>query len=285
MGNLSSPKLVKEIINKYGFHFNKGLGQNFLIDGNILHQIINASEIDRSTGVIEIGPGIGVLTQEIAEKAGKVIAIELDSHLIPILKETLSDYDNVKIINDNALKVDMKRIINDEFKNMQVKVVANLPYYITTPIVMKLLEDRLNIHSMVIMVQKEVADRMVAKPGGKNYGALSVAVQYFTQPRIVTVVQPHSFIPQPKVSSTVIKLDLLDQPLVKVENEERFFKVVKAAFGQRRKTLVNAITNSKDFKITKEELKEILIRLSINENQRGETLSIMQFAALSDAIF
>jgi len=285
MGNLSSPKLVKEIINKYGFHFNKGLGQNFLIDGNILHQIINASEIDRSTGVIEIGPGIGVLTQEIAEKAGKVVAIELDSHLIPILKETLSDYDNVKIINDNALKVDMKRIINDEFKNMQVKVVANLPYYITTPIVMKLLEDRLNIHSMVIMVQKEVADRMVAKPGGKNYGALSVAVQYFTQPRIVTVVQPHSFIPQPKVSSTVIKLDLLDQPLVKVENEERFFKVVKAAFGQRRKTLVNAITNSKDFKITKEELKEILIRLSINENQRGETLSIMQFAALSDAIF
>jgi len=285
MGNLSSPKLVKEIINKYGFHFNKGLGQNFLIDGNILHQIINASEIDRSTGVIEIGPGIGVLTQEIAEKAGKVIAIELDSHLIPILKETLSDYDNVKIINDNALKVDMKRIINDEFKNMQVKVVANLPYYITTPIVMKLLEDRLNIHSMVIMVQKEVADRMVAKPGGKNYGALSVAVQYFTQPRIVTVVQPHSFIPQPKVSSAVIKLDLLDQPLVKVENEERFFKVVKAAFGQRRKTLVNAITNSKDFKITKEELKEILIRLSINENQRGETLSIMQFAALSDAIF
>jgi len=285
MGNLSSPKLVKEIINKYGFHFNKGLGQNFLIDGNILHQIINASEIDRSTGVIEIGPGIGVLTQEIAEKAGKVVAIELDSHLIPILKETLSDYDNVKIINDNALKVDMKRIINDEFKNMQVKVVANLPYYITTPIVMKLLEDRLNIHSMVIMVQKEVADRMVAKPGGKNYGALSVAVQYFTQPRIVTVVQPHSFIPQPKVSSAVIKLDLLDQPLVKVENEERFFKVVKAAFGQRRKTLVNAITNSKDFKITKEELKEILIRLSINENQRGETLSIMQFAALSDAIF
>jgi len=276
---------VKEIINKYGFHFNKGLGQNFLIDGNILHQIINASEIDRSTGVIEIGPGIGVLTQEIAEKAGKVVAIELDSHLIPILKETLSDYDNVKIINDNALKVDMKRIINDEFKNMQVKVVANLPYYITTPIVMKLLEDRLNIHSMVIMVQKEVADRMVAKPGGKNYGALSVAVQYFTQPRIVTVVQPHSFIPQPKVSSAVIKLDLLDQPLVKVENEERFFKVVKAAFGQRRKTLVNAITNSKDFKITKEELKEILIRLSINENQRGETLSIMQFAALSDAIF
>jgi len=285
MYNLSSPKVLKEIINKYGFRFNKNLGQNFLIDNNVLDKIIHAAEIDRDTGVIEIGPGIGVLTQQLAEKARKVIAIELDSHLIPVLNETLSANDNVRVINNDALRVDVQQIINDEFKDMKVKVVANLPYYITTPIVMSLLEKKLKISSIVVMVQKEVAERMVARPGSKDYGALSVAVQYYTNPHIITVVDPHCFIPQPKVSSVVIKLDILENPSVVVEDEEKFFKVVKAAFGQRRKTLVNALFNSGAFKMTKEEIKAVLKNIDVDENQRGESLSILQFAKLSDAIF
>ncbi|MBZ4646118.1 MAG: rRNA (adenine1518-N6/adenine1519-N6)-dimethyltransferase [Petroclostridium sp.] len=285
MDKLSSPKVLKEIITKYGFRFNKNLGQNFLIDSNVLDKIVSSAEIGENTGVIEIGPGIGVLTQALAEKAGKVVAIELDSHLLPILNETLGEYKNVKIINADALKVDMNAIINNEFPNMDVKVAANLPYYITTPIIMGLLEKKLNIDSIIVMVQKEVAERMAAKAGEKDYGALSVAVQYFTKPCIIATVPPHCFMPQPKVESVVIKLDILRQPPVEVEDEKKFFNVVKAAFGQRRKTLVNALSNSGLFTMSKEQIKEMLISIGIREDQRGETLSIMQFAELANAIF
>ncbi len=285
MTNLYSTKVLKEIIHKYNFRFNKNLGQNFLIDSNILDTIVDASVIKENTGVIEIGPGIGVLTQSLAEKAEKVVAVELDTHLIPILEDTLQMYPNVRIIHGDALKVDMETIIQHEFKEMDVKVVANLPYYITTPIIMGLLEKRLNISSLVVMIQKEVAERMIAQPAKKDYGALSVAVQYYTKPSIVTTVSPHCFMPQPKVESTVIKLDILKKPSVTVEDERKFLKVVKAAFGQRRKTLVNALTNSGSFKMSKEDLKELLEKLGIEEKQRGETLSINQFAELSNAIF
>ncbi len=284
MTNLSSTKVLKEIIDKYNFRFNKNLGQNFLIDSNILDTIVDASVIEKNTGIIEIGPGIGVLTQSLAEKAEKVVAIEVDTRLIPILEDTMGIYPNVKIIHGDALKVDMENILQQEFKGMDVKVVANLPYYITTPIIMGLLEKRLNISSLVVMIQKEVAQRMIAQPGKKDYGALSVAVQYYTKPSIVTTVSPHCFMPQPKVESTVIRLDILKEPSVNVEDEKRFFKVVKAAFGQRRKTLINALTNSGSFKISKADLKVLLNKLGIEEKQRGETLSIVQFADLSNAI-
>ncbi|NLY42731.1 MAG: 16S rRNA (adenine(1518)-N(6)/adenine(1519)-N(6))-dimethyltransferase RsmA [Clostridiaceae bacterium] len=285
MEKLSSPKVLKKIIEKYGFRFNKKLGQNFLIDVNILDKMMEAAEIDEKTGVIEIGPGIGVLTQALAEKAAKVVAIELDANLIPILDETVGGYPNVRVINGNALKIDLKTIITKEFENMDVKIAANLPYYITTPIIMGILEKKLPVKSMIVMVQKEVAQRMIAKQGGKEYGALSVAVQYYTKPRIILTVPPHCFMPQPKVESTVIKLDILEQPSVQVKDEDRFFSVVKAAFGQRRKTLLNALSNSGLFNMTKEEIRKTLLDIGIHEDQRGETLSIMQFAQLSDAIY
>lgn len=285
MESLSSPKILKEVINQFNFRFNKNLGQNFLIDHNVLEKIVDCAGLDENTGVIEIGPGVGVLTQELAQKAGKVVAIELDTHLIPVLNQTMKGINNVSIIHGDALKVDMHRLIEEEFSGMKVKVVANLPYYITTPIVMELLERKLPIANIVIMIQKEVAERMAAQPGGKEYGALSVAVQYFTHPQMVATVNPHSFMPQPKVASTVIKLDILEQPSVAVNDEKVFFYVVKAAFGQRRKTLVNALSNSGFFKISKEELKELLNNMGIDEKQRGESLTIMQFAGLANAIF
>lgn len=284
MDRLSSAGTLKEIIHKYQFRFNKNLGQNFLIDPNVLDKIINHSEIGENTGVIEIGPGVGSLTQALAEKAGKVVAIELDTYLIPILTETLAGYENVVIIHDDALKVDMHRVISREFQGMDVKVVANLPYYITTPIIMDLLEKRLHISSITVMIQKEVAQRMQAKPGEKNYGALSIAVQYFTKPQIIATVSPNCFMPQPKVDSAVIRLDVLDKPIVQVEDEKKFFHVLKAAFGQRRKTLVNALSNAGLFRMSKQEIKDVLKELDIQENRRGETLSIMEFAALSAAI-
>ena len=284
MGKLSSPKELKRIIEQYGFRFNKNLGQNFLIDENILQKIVDAAELDKNTGVIEIGPGIGVLTQVLAENAGKVIAIELDSKLIPILNDTLADYSNISIINKDVLKVNISEMIQHEFNNMQVKVVANLPYYITTPIIMELLERKLDIDSIVVMIQKEVAQRMVAAPGSKDFGALSLVVQYYTNSYIIGTVSPHCFIPQPKVDSMIIRLDLRPEPPVEVDNEKIFFKTIKAAFGQRRKTLLNALFNSGFFQMTKDELKEILRELEIQENQRGEELSMEQFAKLANKI-
>ncbi|MGE4282553.1 MAG: 16S rRNA (adenine(1518)-N(6)/adenine(1519)-N(6))-dimethyltransferase RsmA [Clostridia bacterium] len=285
MDRLSSPKVLKEIIKKYHFRFNKNLGQNFLIDINVLDKIAEAAGIDKKTGVIEVGPGIGVLTQVLAEQAGKVVAIELDSHLIPILEETLVEYDNVQVINKDVLKVDIEAIIKNELLDMDIKIIANLPYYITTPIIMNFLEKRLNIDSITVMIQKEVAERMVAEPGGKEYGALSVAVQYYTEPKIIMTVPPHCFMPQPKVDSVVIRLDLRNEPVVEIKSEKQFFNVVKAAFGQRRKTLVNALSNSGLFNMSKEQIREVLLNYGIGEAQRGETLTIMQFAEIANSIF
>lgn len=273
---------TKEIIKKYGIKLTKSLGQNFLTDDNVVSRIVDAAEITKDDMVIEIGPGIGSMTAELASRAGRVIAIEIDKHLIPALEDNLKGFSNIDIVNQDIMKVNVKDIANNK-QNMKLKVVANLPYYITTPIIMKLLEEEDNdIELMVFMVQKEVAQRMVAKPGGKDYGALSVAVQYYAQPEKVFDVPPHCFIPQPEVDSTIVKLKRNITPPVTLKDKEMFFKVVKAAFGQRRKTLLNALSNFAALNRTKEEVREILKAINIDENVRGETLSIEQFAALSN---
>jgi 16S rRNA (adenine1518-N6/adenine1519-N6)-dimethyltransferase len=272
---------TKELIKKYGIKLTKSLGQNFLTDDNVVRRIVDTAEITKDDLVMEIGPGIGSMTGELASRAGKVIAVEIDKYLIPALKDNLKEFSNLEIINQDIMKVNVREI-TDSGHNMRIKVAANLPYYITTPIIMKLLEEENDIELMVFMVQKEVAQRMVAKPGGKDYGALSVAVQYYAQPEIVFDVPPHCFVPQPEVDSTIIKLKKNTTPPVSLKDKDMFFKVVKASFGQRRKTLLNALTNSGGFNKSKEEIREILINLNINENARGETLSIEQFASLSN---
>lgn len=278
---------TKEILQKYNIRLTKSLGQNFLIDDNIVKRIVDAADVNAADLAIEIGPGIGSMTVELAARAGYVVAIEIDKHLIPALKENLSTFSNTHIINADVLDLDFKEVIpgfkQDNPSLSSVKVTANLPYYITTPIIMKLLEEDPGIDTMVFMVQKEVADRMVAKPGGKDYGALSVAVQYYSEPQKVLSVPPHCFIPQPEVDSTVIRLSIRKTPPVELVSKELFFKVVKASFGQRRKTLVNALFNSGSFVENKEEIKKMLKDIGIGENQRGETLSIMQFAQLANA--
>lgn len=284
MEKLVSPKVTKEIVERYGFKFSKSLGQNFLIDENILYKIIDGAEISKEDGVIEIGPGIGTLTQVLAERAGKVVAVEIDKNLLPILEETLREADNVEVINQDVLKLDLRGLIRDKFEGKPVKVIANLPYYVTTPIIMKFLEERIPVSSMVVMIQKEVADRMQAKPGTKDYGALSVAVQYYCEPRIITKVPKSVFIPQPKVESTVIQLKVLENPKVKVKDEGLLFDIVRAAFGKRRKTLLNALSSS-NLGLDKEKIKEILSKSNIQEERRGETLTIEEFAHLADCIF
>lgn len=272
---------TKELIKKYGIRLTKSLGQNFLTDESVVKRIVDTAEIKSEDLVMEIGPGIGSMTGELAARAGRVVAVEIDRHLIPVLKENLKEFSNLEIINEDIMKVNVKSITGTEH-NMAQKVVANLPYYITTPIIMKLLEEENDIELMVFMVQKEVAQRMVAKPGGKDYGALSVGVQYYAQPERVFDVPPHCFIPQPEVDSTIIKLKKNKTPPVNLKDKDMFFKVIKAAFGQRRKTLLNALTNSGGFNKTKEEIREILLGLNIDENARGETLSIEQFASLAN---
>ena len=272
---------TKELIKKYGIRLTKSLGQNFLTDESVVKRIVDTAEITSEDLVMEIGPGIGSMTGELAARAGRVVAVEIDRHLIPVLKENLKEFSNLEIINEDIMKVNVKSITGTEH-NMAQKVVANLPYYITTPIIMKLLEEENDIELMVFMVQKEVAQRMVAKPGGKDYGALSVGVQYYAQPERVFDVPPHCFIPQPEVDSTIIKLKKNKTPPVNLKDKDMFFKVIKAAFGQRRKTLLNALTNSGGFNKTKEEIREILLGLNIDENARGETLSIEQFASLDN---
>lgn len=272
---------TKELIKKYGIKLTKSLGQNFLTDDTVVRRIVDTAEITKDDLVMEIGPGIGSMTGELASRAGQVIAVEIDKYLIPALKDNLKEFSNLEIINQDIMKVNVREI-TDSGHNMRMKVVANLPYYITTPIIMKLLEEENDIELMVFMVQKEVAQRMVAKPGGKDYGALSVAVQYYAQPEMVFDVPPHCFVPQPEVDSTIIKLKKNTTPPVSLKDKDMFFKVVKASFGQRRKTLLNALTNSGGFNKSKEEIREILINLNINENARGETLSIEQFASLSN---
>jgi 16S rRNA (adenine1518-N6/adenine1519-N6)-dimethyltransferase len=278
---VGTPKRTKEIIAKYGFSFKKSLGQNFLIDQNILNNIVAAAELDETKGALEIGPGIGALTQRLAQAAGKVTAVEIDNRLIPILKEVLADQEHTTVIHGDVLKLDLKQLLEEQFAGVSgVSVVANLPYYVTTPILMKLLEERLPLEHIVVMIQKEVAERMAAKPGGKEYGSLSVAVQYYCVPKLVCTVPHTVFIPQPNVDSAVIKLSLRDKPAVDVPDEDHFFRVVQASFAQRRKTLANNLTAFVG-KERREALTEMLHKNDIDPIRRGETLSLEEFARIS----
>jgi len=270
--------LTKNIVKKYGFRFSKSLGQNFLIDDSVLEDIMNAADITSDDLVIEIGPGVGTLTKMLLKKAGKVCAIELDEKLIPILNNELKEFSNLNIIHGDALKVDFDEIIGDE---KSVKVVANLPYYVTTPIISRLLNGNYKFSSITIMIQKEVAERIAAKPSTKEYGALTLLVQYFCTVEVVRKVSPAAFIPQPKVDSMVIKLNKLSEPAVKVENVEMFFKVIRESFNMRRKTLSNSLKN---LKIEKDRLQEAFEKAGIDPVRRGETLSLQEFGRLSDFI-
>ncbi|MFZ5353827.1 MAG: 16S rRNA (adenine(1518)-N(6)/adenine(1519)-N(6))-dimethyltransferase RsmA [Bacillota bacterium] len=274
---------TRDLLKQYNFKLSKSLGQNFLIDEEVLEKIITGSEVTKDDCVLEIGPGMGALTQKLCEAAGSVLAVELDKRLIPILSATFSGHENFRLINDDILKINLKETLKENFGEKPAKVVANLPYYITTPIIMKLLEERLNLKSITIMVQKEVGDRLKASPGGKDYGALSVAVQYYCRPMQITLVPPDSFIPQPEVESTVIRLDILEEPPVEVEDERLFFKAVKAAFGQRRKTLLNALSSG-DLGIDKDKSRQMLEELGIDERRRGETLSLQEFANIANKL-
>ena len=276
-----SPAQIKRIASKYGFVFKKGLGQNFLSSQEVLEEIAIAAEID-GCGVIEIGPGFGVLTNELAKRAKKVVALEIDENLIPILADTLSEYENVKIINKDVLKTDIPSLIKEEFGSEIVSIAANLPYYITTPIITTIIEAKLPIKNLVVMVQKEVADRIVAKPGSKDFGAISVLCQYYADTEIITTVPADLFVPPPKVDSAVVKLSFRDRPAVDVKDEKIFFKTIKAGFSQRRKTLLNCL--SANFPNDKAELVSILESIDIDPRRRGETLSLAEFAKLSDCL-
>lgn len=282
--NLSNPAELKGVIEKHGFSFTKSLGQNFLIDGNILNTIAEKSGISKDMAVLEIGPGAGVLTRELAVRSKKTVAVEIDKALVPILNDTLSDLDNVKVINEDILKLDLNELFETEFKDMPIAVVANLPYYITTPVIMKLLELERKITSMTVMVQKEVAQRMAAAPGGKDYGALSVAVQFYSKPEIIARAEPSCFMPQPKVASAVVKLDIYSECKYSVKDKALFFKTVKSAFGQRRKTLVNALSNSPYLEADKADIIKILGDMGLDEKIRGERLSIEELAEISDRL-
>lgn len=286
---------TREAIRKHNIRPTKSLGQNFLTDSGVIRRIVEGASVNTGDLVIEIGPGVGSMTAELASRAGEVVAVEIDKHLIPALQDSLMEFGNVRILNRDIMKVEIgTEILGSSgpaaagFKPASIKVVANLPYYITTPIIMKLLEEedaaKLRICTMVFMVQKEVADRMAAKPGGKDYGALSVAVQYYSRVVKLFDVPPHCFHPQPEVESSVVRLDIHEAPPIELKSKELFFKTVKASFGQRRKTLVNALGNSGYFNKNKEELKAVLKSVGIDENQRGETLSIQQFAELSNRL-
>lgn len=282
--NLCNPTELKALLNCHGFNFTKTLGQNFLIDKNVLNKIVSASELNENSCVLEIGPGAGTLTRRLAETGARCTAVEIDKALLPILGETLAGFDNFNLINSDILKVDLKKLINDEFDNKPFHVIANLPYYITTPIIMQILESRLPVVSMTLMVQKEVADRMCATCGSKEYGALSVAVQYYTIPTVICRAEPHCFIPQPKVASSVVHLKVSATPTVTVSDEKKFFAIVKSSFGQRRKTLLNALSKSPYFSANKDSVRSALVQMGVDENIRGEKLSISQFAKLSELL-
>ena len=282
MDRLSSHRATKEVVNKHNFKFSKSLGQNFLIDDNVIDRILEGARLSETDKIIEVGPGIGTLTREMGKVAENVVAIEIDKTLIPILKETLADLDNVEVVNEDILKVDVQGLIKEKLNGGPVKLVANLPYYITTPIVMKFLEEDIPVTDIVVMVQKEVADRMNPKPSTKDYGALSVAVQYYCDTEIVAKAPRHMFVPQPNVDSIVIGLHVRDEKKYVVDNEEIFFKTVKASFGQRRKTLLNSL-GGLGF-LSKDQIREALQAANIDEKRRGETLSIDEFANLSNEI-
>ena len=278
--DLTSPRTIRSIQEKFGFTFKKGLGQNFLTSQNVLEEIVDAAEID--SGVIEVGPGFGVLTSELAKNSDKVVTIEIDERLLDVLEYTLADYDNVKIVNADILKLDLHKLIQEEFGDEKVSIAANLPYYITTPIITKLLEEKLPLKNIVVMVQKEVALRMAAKPSSKDYGAITVLCQYYTEPSVVTNVPASLFVPPPKVDSAVLQLKIREKPAVQVQDEKMFFRVVKAAFSQRRKTLLNCLCSN--FSFPKEEMSALLEGIGIMPSRRGETLSLQEFADISDAI-
>ena len=281
---LVDPKKTIEVIQKQDFSFRKRFGQNFLIDMHVLEKIMDAAAVTRDDHVLEIGPGIGTMTEALAERAGYVTAVEIDGDLIPILRENLKGYENVDIIHGDILKVDINRLVEEKNGGRPIKVVANLPYYITTPIIMELLEKRVPMISATVMVQKEVAARMMSAPGTKDYGALSLAVQYYCRPYYAATVPPNCFMPRPNVDSAVIRLDRDDTPPVSVRNERLMFDLIRAAFEQRRKTLVNAINGSGRLAITKEQAAEAIARCGFDPMVRGEALTLEQFAALADAL-
>lgn len=284
MSELSNFKNTQEIIKKHNFSIQKKYGQNFLIDEHVLNKIISAAELTEDDYVIEIGPGIGTMTERMAPECRHVTAIEIDKELIPILSETLSGFDNVDIINEDVLKVDLNKLIVERNDNKPVKVVANLPYYITTPIIMSLLENKIPIDTITVMVQKEVADRMMVGPGTKDYGALSLAVQYYAKPYIVANVPMNCFIPRPNVASAVIRLTCHKEPPVTVKDEKLMFNLIRASFNQRRKTLINGISNFSGLSFTKEQVAMALNSIGLSENIRGEALDLEKFAKLSDAL-
>lgn len=281
---LSNPKKTIEVIQKHGFDFQKKFGQNFLIDPHVLDKIIAAAGITKDDFVLEIGPGIGTMTQYLAEAAREVTAVEIDRNLIPILEETLAEYDNVTVINQDILKLDLEALSQEKNGGRPIKVVANLPYYITTPIIMGLYESHVPVNSITVMVQKEVAQRMQAGPGSKDYGALSLAVQYYASPYIAANVPPNCFMPRPNVGSTVIHLESYQNPPVSVKDEKLMFALIRASFNQRRKTLLNGLKNASDLPFGKEELMETFTKLGWKETVRGEQLTLEQFAQLSDAL-
>ena len=284
MAYLANPARTMAVLEKHGFHFQKKYGQNFLIDANILEKIMDAAEISKEDFVLEIGPGIGTMTQYLCERAREVTAVEIDSDLIPVLEDTLAEYDNVTVLNEDILKVDIAALAEEKNGGRPIKVVANLPYYITTPIIMGLFESHVPLESVTIMVQKEVADRMQEGPGSKDYGALSLAVQYYADPEVVAVVAPACFVPRPKVASSVIRLTCHEKPPVEVEDEALLFAVIRASFQQRRKTLVNGLNNAPWIPVAREDIVACIRALGREESIRGEKLSLEEFARLSNLL-
>ncbi len=284
MAYLGNAARTKEVLARYNMSAKKKFGQNFLIDSGVLEGIVEAAGVTEDDCVLEIGPGIGSLTQYLAEAAGRVVAVEIDKTLLPVLDDTLSEYDNVTIINNDVLKVDITEVVNEYNQGRPIKVVANLPYYITTPIIMKLFESGAPIESITVMVQKEVADRMSAGPGNKDYGSLSLAVGFYAEAQAVMDVPPSSFIPQPKVGSAVVKLVRCDEPRVSVKDEKFMFAIIRDAFNQRRKTLSNAISNGAELHVSRQQVTDALTTMGIDERARGETLTLAQFAELSDIL-
>ena len=282
MENLSNISVIRDVLSRHGFSFSKGLGQNFLINPTVCPRMAEMGNAQPGWGMIEIGAGVGVLTAELASRADKVVCIEIDSRLLPILDETLAEFDNIKIVNQDVLKVDLHQLIAEEFPNMPVAVCANLPYYITSPIIMNLLESRLPISSLTVMVQKEAAQRICALPGSREVGAVSIAVRYYCEPQVLFQVSRGSFMPAPDVDSTVIRLDIRKEPAVQVDKEENFFRVVKAAFSQRRKTLANTLSSG--LGISKAQATELLNRAGVASNLRAERLSMQQFADIANAL-
>lgn len=284
MANLGIPSNTIAVLQKYNFSLQKKFGQNFLIDTHVLEKIIEEAHITKDDCVVEIGPGIGTMTQYLAESAGYVVAVEIDRALIPILQDTLSAYDNVEVINEDILKVDLKKLVEEKNGGRPFKVVANLPYYITTPIIMELLESGVPLHSITVMVQKEVADRMQAGPGTKDYGALSLAVQYYAQAEVVANVPPNCFIPRPNVGSAVIRLTRYEKPPVYAQDETLMFAIIRASFNQRRKMLANSLGNAAGLSVEKEAVRNALISMGLPETIRGEAMTLEQFAQLSNLL-